>query len=405
MNPSNSSINKETCASTSSNCVVWQGPDLPCLSLCTGDSITDVMFKLSTAFCEFKDEFDFSDVDISCIFDACIGCPDPEKTLRNILTLLIAKVCELKDLIDDINVSPTVNFPVLEVNLGCLAVTDGSGNILNDDTNEEIVQSIIDQVCDNKSDIALLDSRVDDHEDRITVLENESDPAIPQVTSDCLFLGSKDIDEAFELLDADYCAEKDAIGDVSDIGSAIAQQCDLPALIGNPDFIVSPTNLAESFSNLWLAYCNLLDRVTSIENTCCKPTCDDIKIGFSTVFNQDSSVTLLFNAGTGTTIPAGWEDCGSILTITDAAGNSISVSLTIVNNYTSPDIDLTSFTSGNDLTFTLDVKMCNADAGITCQKCVSKTVKYLSTGCCEYCNSSTSEEVVIVYTTTLTNNN
>jgi len=403
MNPINSSFNKESCASTSSNCVVWQGPDLPCVSLCTGDSITDVTFKLATAFCEFKDEFDFSDLDLSCVFTACEGCPDPVRTLTNILSLITAKICDLQDLIDDINVNPSVNFPILEVNLKCLAITDGSGNILNDDSNEEIVQSIIDQVCENKTDIALLDSEVEDHETRITVLENLGEPEIPQVTSDCLFVGSKDIDEAYELLDADHCAQKEATGDPSDIGAAIAQQCDLPNLIGNPDFIVNPTNLAESFSNLWLAYCDLLSRVTLIETTCCKPVCDDIKLGFSTVFNEDSTVTLLFNAGTGTTIPAGWEDCGSILTITDSNGNSISVSLTITGNYTSPDIDLTSFAKGTMLTFTLDAKICNDDAGVTCQKCISKTVKYLSTTCCEFCNSG-SEDVIIVYTTSITNN-
>ena len=34
------------CNPISSNCVIWQGPDLPCIDLCTGDSISSVVAKL-----------------------------------------------------------------------------------------------------------------------------------------------------------------------------------------------------------------------------------------------------------------------------------------------------------------------------------------------------------------------
>lgn len=395
MNPTNSSLSKETCVSTSSNCVVWNGGTLPCIDLCNGDSISDVTYKLAVKVCDFIDTFNYDDLDLSCIFEACDACPEPDKTLKNILDLLITKVCELDEAIDNLELDPTVDFPVFNVNLSCLAVTDGFGNILNNDTNDEIVQSIIDQVCENKDNIFTLQGQVTDHEDRITLLENASS-SVPQVTSDCVFVGTKDIDDAFELLDSDYCTYKDAIGSTTDITSAIAQQCDLPALVGDPTFILNPTNLAESFSNLWLAYCNVLSRLTLIEDTCCAPSCDDVKIGFSTVFNDDSTVTLEFNAGTGTTIPAGWTDCGSTLVITDADGNSTTISLTIVNNYTSPDIDLTGFTKGSMLTFTLNVKMCTGS--MTCQKCVTKTVQYSTTECCAVTNVGDAS-ITIIYET------
>jgi hypothetical protein len=390
MNPTNSSKSKDTCISTSSNCIIWEGSDITCIDLCNGDTISDVTYKLGIKLCDFIDDFDFSSFDLSCI--APEG-PEPEKTLLKILELLRDKTCELESIIDGLDLSPTVDFPVLDVNLKCLAITDGSGNVLNDDSNEEIVQAIIDEVCELRDDVDTLETEVDDHEERITALE-EAELEIPEVSSDCVFVGTKSIDEAYEALDADYCNLKSSIGEPEDISAAIGQQCDLPALVGDPSFIVSPTNLAESFNNLWLAYCNLLSRVTLIEETCCAVGCDDVKVGFSTTFNSDSTVTLNFNAGTGTTIPAGFEDCGSILTITDTAGNSIAVALTITNNYTSPDIDLTSFTPGSTLTFSLDLKMC-AD-GITCQKCITKTVQYAGSECCEICNNG-SDDILIVY--------
>lgn len=401
MNPTNSSLNKDTCASTSSNCVIWEGPDLECISLCTGDTVSDAVSKMAIAFCEFKDLFDFSDLDLKCIFEACEACPEPDKSLTNILKLLISKVCALEDLINECceGGNEIAEPGPWDVNMKCLAAVDGGGNTTNDDTQEEIIQSMIDQICENKDDIALLVSQVEDHEVRITALENAIDDPIPDVTSDCVFIGSKPIDEAYELLDADYCAEKTAIGDPTEIGTAIGRQCELPALVGNPAFIVSPSNLAESANNMWLALCDILTRLTFIEDNCCQPTCDDIKVGFSTVFNADDTVTLEFNAGTGTSIPAGWTDCGSILTVSDTFGNSITVLLTITNNYTSPAIDLTSFTKGTLLTFSLDLKMCNDS--ITCQKCITKTVQYSNTECCTITNNGAAD-ITIVYSVPLT---
>ena len=48
MIPTNSN-NLTNCDPISSNCVIWQGPDLPCVEICTGDTISDVcciMFEL-----------------------------------------------------------------------------------------------------------------------------------------------------------------------------------------------------------------------------------------------------------------------------------------------------------------------------------------------------------------------
>lgn len=405
MTPTNSSYNKDTCVSTSSNCVTWDGPDLPCIQLCKGDSISDTVFKLAKSYCEFKDTIDLTDFDLKCLFVACEACPEPDKAFRNVLCLIRDRICDLEEAIANLNPTNVIIPDPFDVNLKCLAVTDGSGNILNDTTQSEQVQAIIDQTCTNKTDIGLLQNEVDDHEVRITTLENNSSTDLPSVTSDCVFIGSKPLDQAYNLLDSDYCELKTSIGSSDEINGAIGQQCNLPALIGNPAFITSPGNLAESFGNVWLALCNALSRIQEIESNCCAPTCDSIKLGFSTAFNEDTTVTLTFNAGTGTTIPNGWTDCGSILTISDTSGNSITILLTLVNNYTSPDIDLTSFTKGTQLTFSLDAKLCS-DA-LSCQKCITKTVLYSGSDCCTYTNNSGGDITLIYQTpaTPITSNN
>lgn len=95
MLPSNSNLAKETCNSISSNCVIWQGPDIPCLSLCTGDSITDVVYKLAVDYCAVKDSLNLEELDVSKLLAACGGtnflAPD-QKTLFRVLEIIIEKI-------------------------------------------------------------------------------------------------------------------------------------------------------------------------------------------------------------------------------------------------------------------------------------------------------------------------
>ena len=36
----------QPCSPLSSNCVVWQGPDIPCIDICNGDTVSDVIANL-----------------------------------------------------------------------------------------------------------------------------------------------------------------------------------------------------------------------------------------------------------------------------------------------------------------------------------------------------------------------
>ena len=48
----NKSNTTNGCNNTSSNCVIWQGPDLTCVNICNGDTISDVVAKLAEQLCE-----------------------------------------------------------------------------------------------------------------------------------------------------------------------------------------------------------------------------------------------------------------------------------------------------------------------------------------------------------------
>lgn len=53
------------CAVTTSNCVVWQGPDLCCIDLCHGDSISEVINEIAKKICKIFEMLDVQSYDLS----------------------------------------------------------------------------------------------------------------------------------------------------------------------------------------------------------------------------------------------------------------------------------------------------------------------------------------------------
>ena len=79
------------CSPTSSNCVIWSGPDLPCINLCKGDSITDVVEKIALELCIILDTLKITAYDLSCF--SLANCSPQNFT--DLINFLIVKVCEL----------------------------------------------------------------------------------------------------------------------------------------------------------------------------------------------------------------------------------------------------------------------------------------------------------------------
>ncbi len=82
MKPTNS--NENGCDPMSSNCVIWQGPDIDCINLCKGDNISTVVDKLATELCTLLETFNIDDYDTSC-FNLAECAPKAFKVLNNLL--------------------------------------------------------------------------------------------------------------------------------------------------------------------------------------------------------------------------------------------------------------------------------------------------------------------------------
>jgi hypothetical protein len=83
----------EGCSPTSSNCVIWQGPDIKCLNLCKGDTVSDVIFQLGCLLCNLKDELDVDNYDLTC-FDLA-KCDLPTSFIE-FIQIVIDKLCNLE---------------------------------------------------------------------------------------------------------------------------------------------------------------------------------------------------------------------------------------------------------------------------------------------------------------------
>ena len=86
-------IDKTGCSNISSNCVVWQGPNIECINLCKGDSVTEVVYKLALELCNLMETFDLSNYDLKCFSS---GVCQPQN-FKDFLNILIAKVCAIQD--------------------------------------------------------------------------------------------------------------------------------------------------------------------------------------------------------------------------------------------------------------------------------------------------------------------
>ena len=63
-----SSNSKNGCLTTTSECVVWQGPNIDCIDLCTGDTISTVIATLAQELCDLIESVQVNG-NVQCIKD------------------------------------------------------------------------------------------------------------------------------------------------------------------------------------------------------------------------------------------------------------------------------------------------------------------------------------------------
>ena len=271
------------CSPTSSNCVIWQGPDLHIIKLCKGDTISDVIASLATELAIVMDQLSITNYDLSC-FDL-VGCK-PE-TYQELLQFLIEQICLSQGLSTTDTTAKSDD--VLITVAPCFIVNGITVMTLID-----YVTAIGLKICDIVDQIAVINNTLNEYNIRITTLENAVIPTytLPSITVDCTLQNSPlvgagtpalPIDQILSILINDdtygYCALRTALGLPVNLNAAVLSQCilnsDIQLSTGatwstNPNWDQTPTTIADAINNIWLVICdtyNYLENVITVQDT------------------------------------------------------------------------------------------------------------------------------------------
>lgn len=378
------SKNSSPCSPISSNCVIWQGPDIPCINLCNGDTVSDVVGKLAEQLCDILNQTgtynpDLSGLDLNCL---------PQSTpldLNSVLQSIIDYTCSIAP--GDATL-PDITLP------DCLRYNDPLGNPVNKLPLTQYAQLVGNKICDILDSITSIQAVIGDHETRLVVLENCVLPCTGSTTeknivSSCMYPGqSTAVSQVVLALESEFCSFRGVVGTVALINAAIAKQCipgttPLLSTTGTYSSLVgwqnSPKTLAESVGNLWLVICDMHEAVKNIQLNCCPSGCNSTTFAFTTsLLNNPVGIPEYLNLNfTSSTIPASFNDCagGSKVLITDSLGGSTSTTVNVAslqNNSAGVNIPLGSLNVFSNLTVKVD--FCATDGVNTCSEKQTVTV-------------------------------
>lgn len=365
------------CIKSYTQCIQWNLGDIPSIGVVNGDYMDQVVYALVAKLCDLSDPLDLSTLSLQCLIDKLNITEPIPRTIQTIFQLLIDNDCTLKDLIDNLQDQINDQSTTLVLNLRCLTQFDPYGNPLPYDL-KSVLQSLIDAVCQLKTDVAYLLGVVIDLQNQINNI-HVIPYVLPTITT-CIS-ANKILDVSVKDVATSLCSLRNATGTEVQLQTAMANQCanfnsEFGTIVGWNN---APVNLAQSYSNLELAFCDVLGRLKIMETTCCGPTCDKIKLGFTVEVDRDlKQLTFCFTSGAGTFIPFGFYDCGSVITITDDQGNIATPATTVITqDGCISGIDYSSLV-GKILIVSIKTKFCLKDRDgniiLICQDCLNKTI-------------------------------
>lgn len=261
-------LDNKPCSPISSNCVVWQGPDIPCIELCTGDTVSDVVFAMATELCTILDTLKVTNYDLTCFNLQACGPTD----FQALIQFLIEKICENDGIAPTTKDVPTCPDCVVSV-AECFVTGRQTTMQLVD-----YVQLIGERVCSIITEISLINTQITDILIRVTALENAPTPTftIPSFTINCqigsLLSGTTQPIDALleEFINNVWCGFYAVTGSVTDLTNAINTQepCieETSETITKPGttyateypaWVAEPSTVADSITNIWLVLCDL----------------------------------------------------------------------------------------------------------------------------------------------------
>lgn len=394
MLPTKSNTADKGCSPVSSNCVIWQGPDLSCIDLCNGDAISDVVYKVATKLCTIQTSLDLSTLDLSCLVSFCSATnPAPTtKTLSAVLDFIIDKVCCLNTTIANL---PGGGSSFTEPNLAlptCLQYADpATGQTITQLVHNQYTLRLGNQFCSLKATVDGHTTTLATYNTRITALETAPGLSLPTVTPNCILPATPTaMNVVLDKLEEEYCGLRNVLGANTALTASIAQQCQglgaSPALSTSgtisslTGWNANSTSIASAVQNLWVVLCDMRQTIYDLKTTAGQTDCSSFLLGFSAAANEArTQVTVFFNGGE-TVIPAGFANCtaqGSKITIKDASGKTYTDYVNLLTAVTDTDgitYTVSSAALNTSQAYTITVEGCLTKNGNTCSKTATFTV-------------------------------
>jgi hypothetical protein len=284
-------LDNKPCSPISSNCVIWQGPNIPCIKLCTGDTVSDVIAKLAAELCTVLDILNVTNYDLSC-FNLTACAPNDFQAL---IQFLIEQICATETevvILSDPATSPvgttkSTGADTLVTVADCFVIAGVTVMTVS-----QYAQAIGERVCSLVTQISTIEASITSLDVRVTALEAAPVPTftLPSIPVDCTLSGTVvspgnyPIDTVLNALVNDntygYCALKSATGEASAITAAVLSQCITDAdtsLVYGTAFSVAyagtwviSANLntaADAINNLWIAICDVYNYVSTFSIT------------------------------------------------------------------------------------------------------------------------------------------
>jgi hypothetical protein len=275
-------LDNRPCSPISSNCVIWQGPDIPCIKICNGDTVSDIVYKLGTELCTIMEQLNVSNYDLSCFnLTAC-----PPEDFQGLIQLLIDKICEANGVVVDTPKSSGCPDCVVVV-ADCFIQGTATTMQLVD-----YVQMIANRVCSIISEIESINNQISVINTTLNDLQTQIDNlptfTLPTVTIGCLLAaGPYSLQVALDALYNNtngYCNLLAATGNPSDIVNAVESQCvvDGDLTLSDPEQTFAELYLgtwvpmaltdtvADAINNIWIVLCDMysyLNNPLTVDNT------------------------------------------------------------------------------------------------------------------------------------------
>lgn len=342
-----SSATTNGCDNISSNCVIWQGPDIACIDLCNGDTISEVTKKIGDKVCQIITDGVSANPNLTGLDLSCLNIQGTTPTtLVPVLQAMVNQIC--------LNASSsggggTTPLPMM-VLPACLRYNDASGNPVTELRLDAFATLIANQVCTNLASINTINTTLTSFNTRIDVLEACVLPCSggvveAQIIPTCVSnIGNlTNVSVVVLALETAFCSLQTAVGLPSAINLAINQS----VITGTSNSLTnssvsygsisgwnnSASTLAQSVQNAWVVIDDLYSAVAAIQTNCCPGGCDAIVYNYTTSNSFASNGLIngvLFNF-IGSSIPSTFSDASgyTLLTLTDVTGTSLSTTVSV----------------------------------------------------------------------------